>query len=971
MVGRRPEYTGVPTNAELENNSNQTKYIVNEPPKGSLVIPKWLCALFVLGAILLAVLAAVAVYFLAPWATCLIEGSTPAAAYTEDIKRPLINMRLSNSIEPISYEVFITPFFEKKNFTTHGNVTIKMRVNRATDRIQLNVEDLKVYHKTVRIRLVNEDKFLHAVDQGLDNIRTVYTIYLDRKVKQNSELEVALQFSGHLNENLQGFYRSSYVDNNKQTKWLASTLFSPTDARKAFPCFDEPSFKATFTINIQRASNMSTLSNMPLAASTESSEILGWYWDHYPPTPRMSSYLVAFIVSDLAPFQYKKDTTPFTVWSRRETLSQGVYAANIGSKILSYFEEYFGIPYPLKKIDAVAVPDFGVGGMENWGLVMFREFSLLFDEQTSTIDDKQKIARFLGHEMTHQWFGNLVTPKWWDDLWLKEGFSKYFMFFAIDHVEPSWNFHSEFPIHTTIKAFELDALKSSRPLSLDVTSNEDIRQAFDAISLEKGASVIRMLRHVIGERTFQLGLRKYLDTYKYKNANHEELWSCLTTQAHQDVVLPTNTTISTMMKSWTTKAGYPVITAVADYNLGRVNVTQKRFLYSLDESNDAKADWWVPISNTTQANPDFRNTDPHFWLRGEESGSFVLNTNGWWLLNINQTGYYIINYDEENWKRLSRKFMDLPPIIRTQLIIDSMNLARANLLDYGIPLKLISTIGHLDRDITYVPLYVGFHNLEFLYDILANTPAFGNFDRFVQSTFRYAYDKVGFNETSWDNYLTQMIRIKVLEWACKSPDSKCVNEARHYFRNLMNNNINVSPNVRLIAYCAAIREGGEAEWNFALRRYETTNLLSEKNILLKALGCSSKRWVLAKYLSMIITNNTTIRKQDGDVAFIAVAKNIIGNQLAFEFLRNNWNDIANYFGGTFERVGAMIKSLAPLLNSRQQLEQLKQFKDEVKNNLGANGGAFDQCIEIVKHNVEWMRRSYKSVEIWLETSELY
>ncbi|XP_025830686.1 puromycin-sensitive aminopeptidase-like protein isoform X1 [Agrilus planipennis] len=624
------DYSSVPTTAELENNSNQKKYTVNRTSKGDLVISKIVCGLLVLLAMILIALAALLTYFLLPYC--------PNEATPEALRKAVVKdgpARLPRSIQPLHYRLQIIPFLEEGNFTTNGAVQINVNVTESTNKIELNINDIEINQHSVAVKRVSDDKSVKVSDQKYDNESQKYIISLAESLKEGDQYQIAITYNGKLNDYMQGFYRSSYIDSNtKDVRWIASTQFSPTDARRAFPCFDEPSFKAKYTVSIARPSNMTSLSNMPKRESVVVVDRKDWIWDHFKETPQMSSYLVAFVVSDLQPFRFNSSEKLFTIWSRRDALEQTRLAMDIGPRILSYFERYFGIDYPLPKIDMVAVPDFGFNAMENWGLITFREAVLLFDEKISTVEDKRAVATVLAHELAHQWFGNLVTPKWWDDLWLKEGFASYLLYYGVNFVFPDWNILTEFIMTEVHKAFAIDSLKSTHPLTFTVHSTDEIRQMFDPISYSKGASIIRMINNFLGERTFKAGLIKYLHTFTYSNARRDDLWDVLTQQAHEDGNLHDDLSIKEIMDSWTVQSGFPVVTAVR--NGKRVDVSQKRFTFDKSFAEDTL--WWVPLSYTTDLRTNFDDTSPKQWLKKETGKNFEIEANRWWLVNPHQTG---------------------------------------------------------------------------------------------------------------------------------------------------------------------------------------------------------------------------------------------------------------------------------------------------------------------------------------------
>ncbi|KAK9737676.1 Peptidase M1 N-terminal domain [Popillia japonica] len=964
MVGYYSQ--GVPS-VDLQNNGNQKKYTVNRGSSGDISISKPVCALFVMGAIVLAAVAAVITYFLAPSCSghSLPASLTRGRARIEEDEPSVKYISLPRSVVPVHYRLYILPKLET-DFTTFGNVTIKLKINEKTDEILLNALDLKINEHSVSVRRLKDGKFIKVLGQKYIEDSQGYSIHLEQSLSVQDEYELFMEFTGTLNDYMVGFYRSHYFikdSNTSISRWIASTQFSPTDARRAFPCFDEPSFKAKFTISIARPSNMSTLSNMPLKDSTviASDNIT---WDNYNETPLMSSYLVAFTVHDFAPYRHGVNKS-FKIWTRQNLLDYAQYAFEVGPRMLSFFENYFGIKYPLPKIDVVALPDFGFNAMENWGLITFRESGLLLDRLSSTISHNRAVSLTLGHELAHFWFGNLVTPKGWDDLWLKEGFSTYFEYLAVDKIHPDWQILDEFFYDQTYTAMRTDRFISSRPIHFKVENSNDIRQVFDAISYSKGASLVNQVANILGEDTFKEGLRKFLNNNSFANADHDDLWDALTEQAHIDGALDKNLSMRVIMKGWIDQAGFPVVTVTPDYEKNVLKFSQRRFILNGKVQTKSDESWWIPISYTTNNNTKLEDGKPKFWLDSYKEESVNLTHIQWYLVNLKQN-YYIVNYDEKNWKALSDMIMYLPPVIRAQLVGDSMNLARAGIIDYSIPLNLIKVIGAHDRDIIFVPLELIFSETDFLYNILFNTPAFGVYEKYFWTIFNFPLETVDFDESPSERYIKKRIRRLVLPQACRKPNEKCAITARQIFRSWKDNNYRVFPNIRSVVYCTAIRDGDDEDWEFAYNQYLKALSVSEKQTILSALGCSSKHWMLSKYLEMMISNTSGIRKQDGSVVFDAVASNIYGHNLAFDFIRNKWKEINEYFGEGFRTVSRMVESLPTFMNTPEHLKQLEIFRDENKYNLKATNRAFTNTIEKVKTNIQWMKLNYKSVESWLK-----
>ncbi|XP_071444831.1 aminopeptidase N-like [Hetaerina americana] len=387
-----------------------------------------------------------------------------------------------------------------------------------------------------------------------------------------------MKFKGMLQEDLDGFYVCSYENETGGIEWMAVTQFEAISARKAFPCFDESRLKAMFSISIARPKNMTTLSNMPIVRTTTKGADLppGYVMDIYQQSPKMSTYLVAFAVSKFAANPPDADKK-FRVWSRKKAISRTSYSAEVGPKVLDVMKSITSINYTLPKMDLVAVPDFAAGAMENWGMVTFRETDLLYQENTSTSLDKQQVITVVAHELSHQWFGDLVSPEWWSFLWLNEGFAEYWMYVVTDLIQPAWRLMEQFVQDNMQTPFISDAMEYTKSIVYNVIDPNINDYSSSDITYGKGSSIIRMMEHVLTRKVFFQGLSRYLKEREFSSANQDIFFDILQKEVNSSGnsnTLPANTSVGDIWSTWTLQRGYPVVTVNRDYEEGKAIIDQ-------------------------------------------------------------------------------------------------------------------------------------------------------------------------------------------------------------------------------------------------------------------------------------------------------------------------------------------------------------------------------------------------------------
>ncbi|KAJ8889375.1 hypothetical protein PR048_008874 [Dryococelus australis] len=870
--------------------------------------------------------------------------------------------RLPTNIVPEYYYIVLKPNLDDGSFQFEGRVNITFRVTSNTDRITLHAHDLDIEEDTISVGVD-----VSAVT--VDAVRQFYDIKLEEELEAGKQYQLQMSYTGHLREDMYGFYRTYYYKNGLK-RWLASTQFQPTSARRAFPCFDEPGFKAKFKISIGRTPDRHTLSNMPVETSEVDSG--NTTWDHFEETPMpMSTYLIAFVISDFSSLSSSDGF--YKTWQRSDATSQAQYSVNISPKIMSAIEEYTRLDYFLPKMDQVAVPDFSAGAMENWGLVTYRERLILLEEGITPSNYLLNIASTIAHEFAHMWFGNLVSPVWWEHTWLNEGFARFFEFFTTDAVEPSWKLEQQFVPLQVQTALLTDSLESSHPLSSHVDTPSSVSSIFSTITYNKGASVIRMMEHFLTKDTFRKGLNRYLTRHANSTAVPDYLFTAMQEQYDEDTENETTAAIptvyrnlpifvKTIMDTWTLQKGYPVITITRSYTASTATITQRRFLLRRDSgSTDTHTyRWWVPLTYTTQASPNFTSTTADYWLTGLQVSSWTINLparqNQWVLFNIQQTGFYRVNYDDRNWALLadyldSEYYDEIHVLNRAQLLDDAFALARAGTINYTTALKLTK---YLTYETEYVPWYSALTALNYVNRRLMGLGEYEHhvFKSYVLRLLDNVYNKLGLAEDAADSLVTRLHRNMILTWACNYGVKSCTDMARSEFAKLMADpdNYTIDPDLKTVIYCNGIRYGGEAEFDFLWNRYLTHNVNTEQIVILGVMGCTNNEILAHRHLRKTISEDSFIRSQDMSTVYSSVYNNPYGVDYAISFLRNNYAEIMEFADVCF---------FAWL--------QLKEIINNITADIGTN--TLLDNLQSAEINLQWLQTHGSTVSRWVKEQD--
>ncbi|KAG1469429.1 hypothetical protein G6F56_003261 [Rhizopus delemar] len=875
---------------------------------------------------------------------------------------------LPTNVKPTHYDLTLQPNLQ--TFEFHGQVKVNLNVAQDTNTIVLNTRDIKI--KSAFLSSEEIESKQAAIDIVYDEKKDLATMTFKDTVSAGSKAILDILFEGELNDQMAGFYRSSYKDADGNTKYLATTQFESTDARRAFPCWDEPSLKATFDVTLIVPTELVALSNMDVTLEEPVDEKNLLQVDagslkqvKYSTTPLMSTYLVAFCVG---PFEYIEAFTSgeyngrpirSRVYTLPGSVEQGRHALNVCVLALEYFAKVFGEPYPLPKVDMIAIPDFEAGAMENWGLITYRTVALLFDEKSSSIVYKKSTAYTVCHELAHQWFGNLVTMEWWDHLWLNEGFATWVGWLAVDQIFPEWEVWTSFVNEDMPRALTLDALRSSHPIEVTVNDPAEIHQIFDAISYYKGASVIRMLSSWLGVDTFLAGVRLYIQRHKLGNASTGDLWTALSEEAKLDV--------SEFMTLWTKRVGYPVLT-VKKNNNDTINVTQSRYLSTgdLSEQEDSTV-WWAPlgvlVSNKTES-----------YTLTEKSQDFVIPSDGLYKLNAGQTSVYRVNYPIETIRSLSDEVKKgnngllANTSDRVGLLADAGNLCVSGEQNTAAFLELAQAFVNEDNYFVWSQLST---HLGKILSVWSEQPDDINngLKSLRRSLFAPVAHKLGWEFAETDDYLTNILRVLAITNAGRSNDIEIVQEAQRRFWQFTEGNTDVvHPNLRgpvynIVLGAAEDEQEEEKVWEEILKIYHDESLPSDQRLIaLSSLGSVGHKDLLQRYLEMSL-DDKQVRGQDSFYVFSALSSNPAARDVLWNFFKENYEVLFSKFSKSLSLFGSAVRSTVSGFVSFERIAEAELFFSDKDTKEYAR--SLQQALETARVNAKWIERDQHVVANWV------
>lgn len=857
--------------------------------------------------------------------------------------------RLPDSVSPSNYNIWLKPCF--KSFTFAGRVEASVKVNSATDTILLNSAEVK----PSSAEFCMQDQVITANSMSCDEKKETMTLKFGKSLTIGEGV-LKISFEGILNDKMKGFYRNQY-ESNGEKKFGAVTQFEATDARRCFPCWDEPALKATFDVTLVVPKELCALSNMNIIAEDEYKEDANWKVIKYDTTPIMSTYLLAFVIGE---FDFIEDHSsrgiPVRVYAPKGKSYRGQFALNVAVKALQYYEEYFKIPYPLPKVDLIAIADFCAGAMENWGLITYRETALLIDDANSSAHARQWVSLVVCHELAHQWFGNLVTMEWWTHLWLNEGFATFMEYLATDHCLPEYNIWTQFISHDFKRALDLDAVDNSHPIEVPVNHPDEIDEIFDVISYSKGASIIGMLYNWIGDDCFRKGMHDYLTKHSYKNAATEDLWDALAKASDKPV--------RKVMESWTKQMGFPVISASSScLSEGSVTLklTQRKFSARQKSTiSGERTSWSIPLIVSTPKSAHASACRALMEKDADEVNVPDVPKGGWIKLNSRCCGFYRVQYDKEMLEALlgAVESNSLTDLDRLNLVNDLFALASSGVSSTENFLKSLKSFKNESSYPVWSDLDCNIGELSVL--MWDAGEVYTKFKAFVLTLYAGIANKLGWDAKPGEGHLDAMLRSMIIRRIGRFGHVETIVEAKRRFQDHISGKQSLSADLRSPVYQIVLANSEGDELDDLIRLHDTSDLHEEKERIERSLGCVSGNDKLQRVLKFAMSDK--VRSNDKVFVIGSVATgSSAGRNLAWQFVKTNWEQLHDLYKGSF-LIARLVKITTENFTTEDQAKDVKTFFDA--HPPAAAERTVRQSLDSIQKYAEWWARDGDVISQW-------
>ncbi|CAI5758280.1 unnamed protein product [Candida verbasci] len=846
---------------------------------------------------------------------------------------------LPTNLKPIHYDLSIFDI-NLNDDTFKGKVTIELDVVKPTGELWLNYRDLKISKVEIKDGQDGKEEVSNdiKVDSIEENRAKEYFIVKFATVAQG-KLFASIEYDAILQSNMAGFFKSSYLEDGA-TKYMLATQFEATDARRAFPCLDEPALKATFKLDVTREGTV--LGNMPVESVKGDTK-------YFEKTPIMSTYLLVWVCGE---FEYIESFTennyingkplPIRVYATKDHIKDAEFASEIAPKVVDLFSKIFEVKYPLPKLDLIEISRFPNNAMEGFGAITFRASALLYSESKSDPSFMKKVAYVISHEIGHQFFGDYVTMQWWSELWLNEGFATWIGVYALEYLKPEWENFTSFVFEFFGQALNLDGLRNSHPIEVPVVDALDIDSIFDAISYLKGASVISMLSKYIGEETFLRGVAKYLKEHQYSNATTHDLWNAIGDVSGKPV--------DQLMYSWIKKVGFPIVnvrTIVDDTtNKKSLVLSQSRFLNGGDatpEENETK--WWIPL-NADSDKPIVDSFD---------SETLVIDDfEGYIKLNKDTSGFYRVNYSDDLLENILSNFERLSASDLIGLIADSASIACAGDNSTDTFLKLVQDIVHKLNDDYVVWAELGSRLEDLSIAFGEGIPQIRDFIRSVYESKSVELIEELKQGVDTSNFLKTKLRSEILTKA----GTLSVEPVYEYALELFNSEI--QPSLRAFVYStiASSKNFNNEQFEKILKEVTSPSTIDSREIALNALGCVSNVEFGNELFKMLL-DPEIIPIMDSHFLGLNLSKNPVTKNAFLDFFLDNYDSFHKVMSTNMVVFDRFIKLT---LKNFSSIDKFNKINDFFKTrDIHGFDRSLNQALDKIKINHNWFERDHKLV----------
>lgn len=834
--------------------------------------------------------------------------------------------RLVRIFEPEHYDLSIK--LNRQDRTFEGTATIKGSSLSESNEIRLHSKDLTIDSVTV------DGKNAKSSNDEHDEL-----VITHPDIKPGKHILV-LSFSGKITDSMHGLY-PCYYEHDGIAKELLATQFESHHAREVFPCIDEPEAKAVFDVTLTTETGVTVLGNMPVKSQNIENGLLV---TRFNSTPKMSSYLVAWVVGELHKKTAKtKSGVEVNIWA---TLAQPVesldFALDNAAKIIDFFDDYFETPYPLPKSDHVALPDFSSGAMENWGLITYRETTLLAHPKNTSIDKKHYIATVIAHELSHQWFGNLVTMKWWDDLWLNESFATMMEYLAIDNLHPDWQIWLEHASMEVISALRRDSLDGVQPIQTDVHHPDEIVTLFDgSIVYAKGSRMLRMLQTYIGDEAMQDGLKLYFTRHAYGNTSADDLWKCLSEASGQD--------ITDFMSTWISQPGYPVVHV--EENDGEVTLRQERFF--IGPHNQSEQIWPIPLNSSCSEMPELFDQQSVTARRTHKTPL---------RFNMGSTAHFVTHYDHNLMQRLLDNLKTIPEIDRLQLLHEQTLLAQAGIISSADLIPLVEHFSDETSEPVWSIIALTINELKkFVED---NDEAEKQLKRLCIKIAKNQYDRLGWKAKGSEPENDTKLRSIIISMMLYGEDKAAVKTALDEFN--ANSPEDLDPELRTSIMSAAVRNAKDQSVIDSLldtHKKTSSNQLQEE---IAAAITATRTQDSIDFVLGLLKDTKRIRPQDFLRWYVGLLRNRFARDKTWEWAIDNWQWISNTFK-TDMNYDIFPRYVASSLVSEKHLKEYKDFFEPLKSehalrrNIEIGIGELTGRVELIKRDAQAVIKSLEYI----------